>query len=281
MGTYSWRMSSIEWPSVRHGGIQVELAGKTLLYFGDGSSLHRPDGTPVRDAVSVDPSMHASIQLPRLFDIVWIEGPMAPIATPESCRAVLHSAVQHLSPDGLLVAVLDQLDSRRNAQLVQMCPDFALERVELSRYLETAALFRRQSERVTVHDLLTNARSRIRRLDPQELYEAMNSDLPPTILDTRTHTDRERFGVIPGAFHVPRTVLEWQLDPSNGYRNPAVTSMDQTLVVVCNGGYSSSLAAANLAVLGFTDVCDLVGGHRAWRESGLPIEAPDHSSLDF
>ncbi len=81
--------------------------------------------------------------------------------------------------------------------------------------------------------------------------------------------------------HVPRTVVEWHLDPANGYRHPAVDSFDQPLVLVCNGGYSSSLAAASLLDLGFTDVADLVGGHRAWVAAGLPVVAPDHSHLDL
>ncbi len=105
----------------------------------------------------------------------------------------------------------------------------------------------------------------------------LESDTAPHVLDTRTHTDRHRSGVIPGSMHVPRTVLEWHLDPSNGYRHPAAISFDEPIVVVCNGGYSSSLAAANLVDLGFEDVSDLIGGHRAWlaarppRRTGRPL----------
>ena len=101
------------------------------------------------------------------------------------------------------------------------------------------------------------------------------------MLDTRTHVDRRRAGVIAGSLHVPRTVIEWHLDPANGYRHPVIDSFDRSLVVVCNGGYSSSLAAAHLVRLGFTDVADLVGGMLAWRAAGLPTVAPDHSYLDL
>lgn len=87
--------------------------------------------------------------------------------------------------------------------------------------------------------------------------------------------------MIAGSIHVPRTVVEWHLDPANGYRHPDVTSFDQSLVLVCNGGYSSSLAAANLLDLGFTDVGDLVGGVRAWINAGLDVAEPDHSHLDL
>ena len=53
----------------------------------------------------------------------------------------------------------------------------------------------------------------------------------PLVIDTRTHTDRGRAGIIAGSLHVPRTVLEWHLDPSNGYRHPRVQGFDQPLVL--------------------------------------------------
>ena len=82
------------------------------------------------------------------------------------------------------------------------------------------------------------------------------------------------------ARHRSRTTLEWACDPSNGYRHPAIRSHDQSLVIVCNGGYSSSLDAANLALLGFRAVCDLTGGHQAWVRAGHEVVRPDHTSLD-
>ena len=87
--------------------------------------------------------------------------------------------------------------------------------------------------------------------------------------------------MIEGSVHIPRTVLEWHLDPANGYRHVDAQSFDQAIVVVCNGGYSSALGAASLRRLGFTDVGDLVGGMRAWAHVGLAVVAPDHSHLDL
>ncbi len=87
--------------------------------------------------------------------------------------------------------------------------------------------------------------------------------------------------MIRGSIHIPRTTLEWACDPSNGYRHPMIRSHDQTLVIVCNGGYSSSLAASNLARLGFRAVCDLIGGHQAWVRAGYEAVRPDHTSLDY
>ena len=125
------------------------------------------------------------------------------------------------------------------------------------------------------------ARSRLTRTTADELAVRLRTPDAPVVVDTRTATDRLRFGVIAGSIHVPRTVVEWHLDPANGYRHPAVSSFDQPLVIVCNGGYSSALAAASLLDLGFVDVADLIGGMRAWIGAGHPVVAADHSHLDL
>jgi rhodanese-related sulfurtransferase len=139
----------------------------------------------------------------------------------------------------------------------------------------------RRSQRRTIHDVVFDARQRIRRTTPSTLAHELAGTDPPTVIDTRTPTDRERYGVIEGSIHVPRTVVEWHLDPANGYRHPAVTRFDQPLVVVCNGGYSSALAVVSLLDLGFTTVSDLVGGMRAWISAGYPVARPDHCHLDL
>ena len=95
------------------------------------------------------------------------------------------------------------------------------------------------------------------------------------IVDLRSHDERARDGVIPGSVHVPRSVLEWRVDPNSGYSNPVVADQEAELILVCHEGYSSSLAAASLSELGHGRVGDLVGGFVAWRDSGLgTITAP-------
>ena len=91
------------------------------------------------------------------------------------------------------------------------------------------------------------------------------------IVDTRSSEDRASTGVIPGSVHIPRTVLEWRLDPGGEWRTPHV-SVDDRLVLVCSEGYSSILAAESLVELGL-DACDVVGGVTAWEEAGLPLVA--------
>ena len=90
------------------------------------------------------------------------------------------------------------------------------------------------------------------------------------MIDIRSDSARECDGVVPGAVHVPRTVLEWRLDPSSEWRNPHVAP-DGPLVLLCDHGWSSSLAAHVLVQLGFAEVADVIGGFEAWSKAGLPV----------
>ena len=229
----------------------------------------------------------STMQLDRQFGIVAMPGNVMLFCREVDRRAVVHTCAQHLEPGGLVVAGFTcdrSLSVREYDELCEACELTLVDRWstwDRQPYSggDYAVSVHRRSDRFNVHDLQFAARASITRVTASELRERLAGDHPPTVVDTRTPTDRQRFGVIPGSIHVPRTVLEWHLDPANGYRHPAVTSFDQPLVVVCNRGYSSSLAAANLVAIGFADVSDLVGGMHAWIESGGPVEPPDHSHL--
>lgn len=119
--------------------------------------------------------------------------------------------------------------------------------------------------RQTLDDLFADAARRIRRYTPAEARAS-----GAAILDIRSQDARERDGVIPGAFHVPRTVLEWRV-ASDEWRNEELD--DRKLVLVCDHGYSSVLAAAGLVELG-RDAGDIEGGFEAWRDEGLPVGFP-------
>jgi rhodanese-related sulfurtransferase len=84
------------------------------------------------------------------------------------------------------------------------------------------------------------------------------------VVDIRPAVDRAREGVLPGAVVIERIHLEWRLDPTSPDRIPAAHA-DRRVIVVCNEGYSSSLAASTLRRLGVHRATDLVGGYRAWR----------------
>jgi rhodanese-related sulfurtransferase len=88
------------------------------------------------------------------------------------------------------------------------------------------------------------------------------------IVDIRPTELRTRDGEMPGALVVDRNVLEWRLDPTSPNRIPELTGPDQPLIIVCDEGYASSLAAETLQRLGLTQATDLDGGFQAWLRWG-------------
>ncbi len=114
----------------------------------------------------------------------------------------------------------------------------------------------------SIEELLARARARLQRLGPEQAAQAQARGA--LLVDTRADDDRRREGVIPGSLHIPLSLLPWRAE----LLGPA----DGELVVVCNDGYSSSLAAALLQELGFERATDLDGGFRAWAAAGLPVD---------
>jgi rhodanese-related sulfurtransferase len=123
--------------------------------------------------------------------------------------------------------------------------------------------------RRTLEDLLAEAGARIERLSVHEAARAAEEGA--LLIDIRSQDDRVRDGVVPGALHIPRTVLEWRLDPDGVWRNPHLDGLDRRIVLLCDHGCASVLAAATLVDLGYTRAGDVVGGFQAWREAGLPV----------
>jgi rhodanese-related sulfurtransferase len=124
----------------------------------------------------------------------------------------------------------------------------------------------------TIDELLADARQGLVRLSPRQAFAAQQAGA--VLVDIRPQANREAEGELPGAVVVERTVLEWRLDPACEARL-SFASPDLHVVVVCNEGYSSSLAAATLQQLGVHRATDLDGGFRAWKAAGLPTtDAP-------
>ena len=122
--------------------------------------------------------------------------------------------------------------------------------------------------------LLARAREGLRRVEVSELAAEVAAGA--LVVDTRPVEQRQRDGELPGAVVIDRNVLEWRLDPTSPYRIPEATDADRRVIVVCNEGYSSSLAAAVLRRLGLHRATDLVGGYQAWREwQGRPGQEPE------
>src|SRR5262245_58871826 len=124
--------------------------------------------------------------------------------------------------------------------------------------------------RVTIDELLEQARARIDRRTPQQAAAG-----GAQIIDIRSSDQRRSDGVVPGALWFPRNVLEWRVDPASEAHDERVAGLDDEIVLMCDEGYASSLAAADLRRLGFARAADMDGGFQAWRRAGLPVEPLD------
>ncbi|MEV6589204.1 rhodanese-like domain-containing protein [Streptomyces acidicola] len=119
-------------------------------------------------------------------------------------------------------------------------------------------------------ELLERVRQGLDRVEPKDAYDAAQTG-EALLVDIRYAALRDRDGLIPGALVVERNELEWRLDPQGSHRAPEATTHDLRVVVICNEGYASSLAAASLRQLGLHRATDLAGGFQAWRAAGLPV----------
>ncbi len=120
--------------------------------------------------------------------------------------------------------------------------------------------------------LLDQARERITRYSPAEAADALRRGA--VLVDLRPTEYRWRFGEIPGAVPVSRHVLEWRLDVTSPWHIKELRhgDLDQEILLICNEGYTSSLAAYQVGVqLGLTGLRDVAGGVAAWRAAGYPV----------
>jgi rhodanese-related sulfurtransferase len=129
---------------------------------------------------------------------------------------------------------------------------------------------------LTVDALLAEARAGLERLGPSEAASALAAG--GVLVDIRSESQRERDGVVPGSVFFPRNVLEWRCDPASPARDERVADTGRQLILMCDAGYQSSLAAANLNRMGFGRATDLAGGFQAWRAAGLPVSPAERRS---
>jgi rhodanese-related sulfurtransferase len=121
----------------------------------------------------------------------------------------------------------------------------------------------------SIDEILDEARQRLHRVGPAEAQQAMGRGA--LLVDIRPQAQRTAEGLVPGALHIERNVLEWRLDPASDARLPEATGYDLAVIVMCSEGYTSSLAAAALQDLGLAGATDLDGGFLAWEKAGLPV----------
>lgn len=125
---------------------------------------------------------------------------------------------------------------------------------------------------MTVDEMLSEARAMLTpRLSPAAAYEEMQQGA--LLVDIRYLEQRARDGEIPNAAIISRNEFEWRCDPSAPWRHGSINKDDykQRILVLCNQGYQSSFAAANLVRIGLSNVTDIEGGMQGWLSDGLPV----------
>ena len=121
--------------------------------------------------------------------------------------------------------------------------------------------------------LVAEAESRIVTLSVEEA-QALHGDDAVVFVDLRDPREREREGKMPGAFHCPRGMLEFWIDPESPYAKP-VFQEDKQFVFFCAGGWRSALAAQVAQEMGLKPVAHIAGGFGAWKKAGAPFEEPE------
>jgi rhodanese-related sulfurtransferase len=118
--------------------------------------------------------------------------------------------------------------------------------------------------------MVDEAKSRIKTLS---LDQARAKHGQPNVqfVDLRDVRELEREGAIPGAFHCPRGMLEFWIDPDSPYYKD-VFAPGKEFVFFCNGAWRSALAADTAQTMGLPNVCEMDGGFAAWKAAGLPVE---------
>jgi rhodanese-related sulfurtransferase len=124
--------------------------------------------------------------------------------------------------------------------------------------------------RRSIDEVLAEARSRLDRLSPTAARAALA--VGAVLVDIRPAAQRAVEGEVPEALLVERNVLEWRFDPASAARLP-IADYDLHVIILCQEGYTSSLAAAALQDLGVHRATDVVGGVAAWRQLQAPESA--------
>jgi rhodanese-related sulfurtransferase len=123
-----------------------------------------------------------------------------------------------------------------------------------------------------IEEMTRAAQASLNRLTPEAAWQRQQQGAP--LVDIRPEFQRRTDGEIPGAIVIERNHLEWRCDPCSSACVAEATDHTVAWIVLCDEGFSSSLAAASLQLLGLGNATDVIGGFRAWRAAGLPVHRP-------
>jgi rhodanese-related sulfurtransferase len=125
----------------------------------------------------------------------------------------------------------------------------------------------------SVKSMVEAAKAEIEEIPAAEAVNLAGRD-DVVLVDIRDIRELGRDGKVPGAFHAPRGMLEFWIDPASPYFKP-VFGEDRKFVFFCAGGLRSALAAKTAQDMGLKPVAHIVGGFGAWKQAGGPVEAPE------
>ena len=124
-----------------------------------------------------------------------------------------------------------------------------------------------------IKELCAEAEAIIETWRVERVHEHLGDD-DMVLVDIRDIRELWREGAIPGAFHAPRGMLEFWVDPESPYAKEVFQS-GKRFVFFCAGGMRSALAARTVHEMGLGPVCHMAGGFGAWRDAGYPVEAKE------
>jgi len=128
----------------------------------------------------------------------------------------------------------------------------------------------------SVKEMVQAANARIETLSIEDALSLLGAD-DVQFVDIRDVRELERDGVIPGAMHAPRGMLEFWVDPESPYHREAFAS-GKKMIFFCAAGWRSALATDTVRSMGLKNICHIDGGFGAWRDAGGPIEPKAHKS---
>jgi rhodanese-related sulfurtransferase len=129
-----------------------------------------------------------------------------------------------------------------------------------------------QNITVTARQLVADAEKEIETLTVEQAIALRGRD-DVALIDIRDIRELQRDGRVPGAFHCPRGMLEFWIDPQSNYHKP-IFAEDKQFVFFCAGGLRSALAAQAAQRMGLKPVAHIRGGFGAWKQAGGPVEMP-------
>jgi rhodanese-related sulfurtransferase len=124
--------------------------------------------------------------------------------------------------------------------------------------------------------LVDQAKSEIEEFEPADAIK-LHGDPNIVLVDLRDPREQEREGKVPGAFSCTRGMLEFWIDPESPYHKD-IFAQDKKFVFFCAGGWRSALAGKTAKDMGLKPVAHIVGGYKAWKDAGGPVEMPDPAS---